>query len=313
MLRSKLTNALILPVQAGKTSYFIHTLRNPMIKNTNFDVKIFDSGLANTLELVKEPEEWKYLCQQLGFPTPPSTYSLITTYNTVHLKRGEEVPLVFKYLTDGEDPLSMKRRVVSVKIFEKDAALVSKFELEIDPHDATIDKVYRLNENENTNVDVLLPWSPPPVPHPNKLLLTCNRQQVKLAHDTNRMLLKLSMRTGGERLREEEILVFVYGDPYYAVLLQTLRISLRLFRSLDVLAKAGQTRRITLDYYNDTNRRIQLYSSHEQLTRFIDPDQQEAIEPKPLVIVAGDNFRCWVDIRAYASSEKRVLISAVDV
>ena len=64
------------------------------------------------------------------------------------------------------------------------------------------------------------------------------------------------MRTGGERLREEEILVFVYGDPYYAVLLQTLRISLRLFRSLDVLAKAGQTRRITLDYYNDTNRRI---------------------------------------------------------
>ena len=83
---------------------------------------------------------------------------------------------MFKYLTDGEDPLSMKRRVVSVKIFEKDAALVSKFELEIDPHDATIDKVYRLNENENTNVDVLLPWSPPPVPHPNKLLLTCNRQ-----------------------------------------------------------------------------------------------------------------------------------------
>lgn len=80
-----------------------------------------------------------------------------------------------------------------------------------------------------------------------------------------------------------------------------------------MLAKAGQSRRITLDYYNDTNRRIQLYSSHDQLTRFIDPDRSEIIEPKPLVVVASDNFRCWVDIRAYASTEKRVLISAVDV
>ena len=73
-----------LSVSAGCTGYYVHALRNPMIKNTNFNVKIHDT----VLELVREPEEWQYLCQQHQFPAPPSTYALITAYNTVHLRRG---------------------------------------------------------------------------------------------------------------------------------------------------------------------------------------------------------------------------------
>ena len=52
MLRSKMSAANTLSVSAGCTGYYVHALRNPMIKNTNFNVKIHDTVLE--LELPEE-------------------------------------------------------------------------------------------------------------------------------------------------------------------------------------------------------------------------------------------------------------------
>ena len=126
--------------------------------------------------------------------------------------------------------------------------------------------------------------------------------------------MKVQIRTASaDREKEEELLIFVYEDPYYARLLQTMKVALRLFRAFDVLAKAGETRLLTLDYYNAKNRRVQLYSSDFKLCKFVDPNNQEQVEARPQAIVAGDNFTAQVAIQAFTTEDRRILVSAVDV
>lgn len=64
---------------------------------------------------------------------------------------------------------------------------MSQFELEIDPHDAPVDKVYRLNESENSRVELALPWTPPSLPHAAKLLVRSTHQHATLIPDAGRM------------------------------------------------------------------------------------------------------------------------------
>lgn len=204
------------------------------------------------LTVVSNPSEWKYWVEKKGFARPPEWNMISPTDNNLILKSGEKVEVVFKYLTTrvydentesklkGEVGLANLRdvdnrkqyyltpRTINITASQLKGRVITGVKVNVEPHAAIVDHVFRFYEQENRNVTLYLPAlyasSVPPSTKPI-LALTNPKAVVDWLNDKE---ISLQLKVGAAQ-SVTKFNILAYADSYRAEILGNFQIEIHSF------------------------------------------------------------------------------------
>ena len=146
-LREYLSNAEKLFVRAGQAIVFQFSIHNPHDFEECFTFNISDEELS----IIKSPNEWQWWASNLNFDKPID-YESISEDNSLVLRSGETLPVLFKYRS-----WSPSKKLISIWVNQSQGSPLCALELEIVPEACPVDRVFHFYECESRTVRLRLP------------------------------------------------------------------------------------------------------------------------------------------------------------
>ena len=201
---------------------------------TPYAVVISDPDGENTIQLITDPEEWKFYCSRENI-CPPSEWNKFIGGTDFFLHAKEEIILLFKILALNPPAKQQRAFTLSIKNLNNDKILTSKNTV-IKYKDTFYNSYTIFTVPENNVVDIPLQSEIPSSISDYPKSVLCNNPQVSARLNENRLLVNFA---SPKSPTDTELLFFLFADEYKYTTLSILYAIVRSYSCVDVNQIAG--------------------------------------------------------------------------
>lgn len=293
-LREYLSNAQKLFVRPGQALTFQFSLHNPHGHEECFTLALNDADLS----IIKSPIEWQWWVTHLNYDKPLD-YDSLTEDNSVVLRPGETIPLIFKYFS--WDPQS---KVISSWIHQSKGSPLCALELEIVPESAPVDHVLHYYEYQGRISKIRLP--PLFVSEAQfKPIIQCSLSTTVINWETeNEISLDYKVPIAPNTTSFN---IVVYDNIYCSEMKANWEVKVHSLIGNDVSVTMGQSTSVRISCPGDEARTVTLFSSSPEVIFFPPPHN------KPFTLMPRTDNNLPVVIRSDTPVVQQVRIHCVDV
>lgn len=293
-LREYMSNAEKLFVRPGKAIVFQFSVHNPHDFEECFTFNISDEDL----KIIKSPIEWQWWTTNLNFDKPID-YESISEDNSLVLRAGESLPLLFKYHS-----WNPEKKLISIWVNQSQGSPLCALELEVVPEACPVDHVFHFYECESRSVRLRLPplYTSEIL---NKPVIFCSLPKTVVNWEGDNEISVEIKVPEAPKLTVFNIVAF--ENQYCEEVRANWEIRLHSLVGMDVSVNMGQSTSLRITCPGDEARTVTLFSSNPESVFFPPPHN------KPFTLMPRTVNNLPVIIRSDSILPQTVRAHCVDV
>jgi hypothetical protein len=293
-LREYMSNAEKLFVRPGQAIVFQFSIHNPHAFEECFTFNISDEDL----QLIKGPNEWLWWANNLNFDKPID-YESISEDNSLVLRSGETLPVLFKYHS-----WNPTKKLISIWVNQSQGSPLCALELEVVPESCPVDRVFHFYECENRTVRLHLP----PLftsSVSSKPVIFCSLAKTVINWEAeNEISVEIKVP---EAPKCQVFYIVAFENHYCQEITANWEVRLHSLVGMDVSVNMGQNTSIRITCPGDEARTVTLFSSFPEVVFFPPPHN------KPFTLMPRTVNNLPVIVRSDSLLPQSVRVHCVDV
>ena len=219
----------------GELNFQTIEFTNPYPKDTYFAFFLYDPEAKNEVQLVTDPNEWKYYCNKSRFMEPPD-FTMLMNKSRFLMKAEEQIQLLLKI--HSVYPPQKKERKMTITIQNVETLATEKFsEMLLSYKETYYNACFMFNEPENRPVDIILYPELHSEIFGKTKCIKCSHPNVEAKLIGTRIILSLVTPSSPN---ETEVFIYLYGDQYLYEAICVLYVIVKSYICYDINEAAGK-------------------------------------------------------------------------